>query len=110
MRADDRALVQCLRSLGRLEAVEPLFDVLNALRTQSPVVRQGHAELVPLRAKMRLDRGDPAAARELLDPLAGPHAPPLVRNLLGICACLRLEFPRAVRHFQAALPRPTTMS
>lgn len=102
--ADDKTILQCLRSLGRLESIAPLVDSLQAFRAQSPPVKHAHAELVPLRARDRLDRGDPVAARELLEPLAGPNAPPVVQNLLGICAALRSEFPRAVRRFQAALP------
>lgn len=101
---DDRAVVSSLRSIGRLDSVGPMFDRLVAIRGQSPVVKQALAELVPLRAKDLLDRGDPAAARALLDRHAGPYAPALVRNLLGICACLYQDFPRAVRNFQNALP------
>jgi tetratricopeptide (TPR) repeat protein len=102
--ADDRAMVRCLRSLARLDVVEPLFDAFQALRGQSPPVREAQAELVPLRGKARIDRGDPDAARELVDAHTGPHARPLLRNLLGVCASLRSDFSRAVRHFQAALP------
>ncbi|HEY1376015.1 MAG TPA: tetratricopeptide repeat protein, partial [Gemmataceae bacterium] len=102
---DDRAVVQCLRSLGRLEAIEQLFDALATVRGQSPVVRQAAAELLPLRGKDRLDRGDPAAARELLEGPAGSHPPVLVRNLLGVAASLQQDFGRAVRQFQAALPK-----
>jgi tetratricopeptide (TPR) repeat protein len=100
---DDKALVQCLRGIGRLEAVEPLFDALQAARPRSPAVRQAQAELLPLRAKLRIDRGDAAAARKILKAHPGPR-PPLVHNLLGVCACLRQDFDGAVRHFQAALP------
>jgi hypothetical protein len=58
-----------------------------------------------LRAKDRIDRGDPAAARELLEPHAGAPGPALVRNLLGVSSSFRQDFARAVRHFQAALPK-----
>jgi tetratricopeptide (TPR) repeat protein len=101
---DDLAVINCLRSLGRLESVEPLFTALRAIRGQSPSVKTAESELLPLRAKAQLDRGDAVAAREILEPHADPKAPALVRNLLGISASYYQDFPRAVRHFQAALP------
>jgi tetratricopeptide (TPR) repeat protein len=101
---DDRALIDCLRSLGRIESVAPLFDVLSATRGQSPDVKKAAAELLPLRAKARIDRGGAAAARELLEAHVGPYMPALLRNLLGVVACFHQDFQRAVPHFQAALP------
>jgi tetratricopeptide (TPR) repeat protein len=101
---DDRQVVECLRSLGRLDTVEALFAGLHAIRGQSSVVKQALAELVPLQVKSRIDRGDPAAVRGVLEAHSSPHASALVRNLLGVCASLRHDFPRAVRLFQAALP------
>jgi Flp pilus assembly protein TadD len=101
---DDLAIVKFLRSLGRLETIEPLFATLRSIRGQSTTVKLAEAELLPLRANDRLDRGDAAAAREILEPHGDPKAPPLVRNLLGLAASYFQDFARAVRHFQAALP------
>jgi tetratricopeptide (TPR) repeat protein len=101
---DDRAVIQCLRSLGRLESAAPLFDALQQMRGQSQAVRQAEVEIALLRAMDRIDRGDPATARELLEKHSGQNSVPLARNLLGICCCLYQDFGRGVRHFQAALP------
>jgi tetratricopeptide (TPR) repeat protein len=101
---DVRAAIDCLRSLGRLESAAPLFANLQRMRSQSQAVQEADAELTPLRAMDRIERGDPAGARELLEKHAGQNPPALVRNLLGICACLYQDFGRGVRHFQAALP------
>jgi Flp pilus assembly protein TadD len=109
---DDYAIAQTLRSLGRLESAAQLFDAWKMARPQSPVVQQVEAELVPLRAKDLLDRGEPTAARSLLEPqakAAGTESnyrpgPALVRNLLGICATLFQDFAKALPHFRAALP------
>jgi tetratricopeptide (TPR) repeat protein len=101
---DDRQIIECLRSLGRLDSVEPLFAGLYAIRGQSAVVKQALVELIPLKAKARIDRGNPAAAEEVLKGNTGSYVSALIRNLLGLCASLRADFPRGVRHFQAALP------
>jgi tetratricopeptide (TPR) repeat protein len=109
---DDKAMGQTLRSLGRLESAAQLFDAWKAARPQSTVVRQVEMELVPLRAKDMLDRGEYTAARALLEPLAkdvhseskSRSGPALVRNLLGICATMFQDFAKAVSHFRAALP------
>jgi tetratricopeptide (TPR) repeat protein len=108
----DQAMAQTLRSLGRLESAAHLFDAWKAAHPQSSVVRQIENELVPLRAKGLLDRGEAAEARALLEPLGkevpaeskSRGGPALVRNLLGICACMFQDFAKAVAHFRAALP------
>jgi Flp pilus assembly protein TadD len=76
---------------------------LIAARPLSPVVQALRFELVPLRAKDRIDRGDAPAALRLLAPEA-EQGPRLVRHLIGLAACLRQDFARAVRHWAAALP------
>jgi Flp pilus assembly protein TadD len=101
---DDKAVVQCLRTIGRTESVGPLFEALAAARPLSPVVKDAQTELVPLLAKDRIDRGDAEGARQLLEPQLGSKSATLVHNLLGICACLRQDFTTAVRHFRLALP------
>jgi tetratricopeptide (TPR) repeat protein len=102
---DDRDVIQALRSIGRLESAVPLFETLKAIRGQSPIVRPAEPELLLLRVKDQVDRGDPAAARELLEPKPGGSGSAVARNLLGVCAALFQDFARAVRHFQAALPQ-----
>ncbi len=101
---DDRAIIEFLRSIGRLESAAPLLDTLFASRGQSSDVKKTAAELLPLKAKALIDRGSPVQARALLEEHLGPYTPALVRNLLGLCACLHQEYQPAVRHFQAALP------
>jgi Flp pilus assembly protein TadD len=101
---DDQAMLDGLRSLGRVESVEALFTAWQAIREQSRAVKQAEVELLPLRAKDRLDRGEAAVARELLERYPGSHPPFLIRNLLGLSACYFQDCQRAVRHFQAALP------
>jgi tetratricopeptide (TPR) repeat protein len=101
--SDDDALVQFLRALGRLDAVEPLADALSQIRRQSAAVRRLQAELAPLRAKQMLDRGDAAGVLRKFGPLAA-DAPPVLRNLLGVAAALRQDFAGALRHFHAARP------
>jgi tetratricopeptide (TPR) repeat protein len=100
---DDRRVVQFLRVIGRFDVVEALADRLIAARPLSPVVQALRFELVPLRAKDRIDRGDAPAALRLLAPEA-EQGPRLVRHLIGLAACLRQDFARAVRHWAAALP------
>jgi tetratricopeptide (TPR) repeat protein len=101
--SDDDALIQLFHTLGRLDTVEPLIEVLAQLRPQSAVVRQADAELAPVRARQMLDRGDAAGVLRRFGPLA-QDAPPAMRNLLGVAAALRQDFAGAVRHFKAALP------
>jgi tetratricopeptide (TPR) repeat protein len=100
---DDRNVVQFLHDLGRFDVVENLADRLIAARPRSPVVQALRFELIPLRAKDRIDRGDAPEALRLLAPEA-EEGPRLVRHLLGLAACLRQDFGRAVRHWAAALP------
>lgn len=100
---DDRRVVQFLHLIGRFDVVEILADRLIAARARSPVAQALRFELVPLRAKDRIDRGDTPEALRLLAPEAD-QGPRLVRHLLGLAACLRQDFGRAVRHWAAALP------
>jgi tetratricopeptide (TPR) repeat protein len=100
---DDRRVVQFLHGIGRFDVVETLADRLIAARPRSPIVQALRFELVPLRAKDRIDRGDAPEALRLLTPEA-EQGPRLVRHLLGLAACLRQDFARAVRHWAAALP------
>jgi len=100
---DDRRVVQFLHAIGRFDVVEALADRLIAARPRSPVVQALRFELVPLRAKDRIDRGDAPEALRLLTPEA-EQGPRLVKHLLGLATCLRQDFARAVRHWAAALP------
>ena len=82
-----------------------LFAVLSAARPLSPNVKDAQAELMPLLAKDRIDRGEAEAGRKMLEAHLGPKSATLMHNLLGICACLRqVDFKGAARHFQSALP------
>jgi tetratricopeptide (TPR) repeat protein len=109
---DDRSIVDFLHSIGRLESVVPLLTALKRFRGPNPAVKQAEAELAPLRAKVHLDRGEPAAVREVLEPhllaatpdVGHTNAQVLVRNLLGLCACFHQDFAKAVKHLRAALP------
>jgi tetratricopeptide (TPR) repeat protein len=100
---DDAAVLDLLRKVGRLDAIEPLFDAWSKLRPQSPAVRVALTELQPLRAKQLLDRGDAAGLLRQFGPLA-QGAPRALRNLLGVAAALRQDFTGAGRHFHAAAP------
>jgi Flp pilus assembly protein TadD len=79
--------------------------VLYAARKQSPDIKKAAAEMLPLKAKGLLDRGEAAAAREMLEGQVGPYTPATLRNLLGIAACYYQDYQRAVPHFQSALPQ-----
>src|SRR5207253_10124652 len=83
--------------------VEVLAERWIAARPRSAVMQALRSELMPLRAKDRIDRGDAPKALRLLAPEA-EQGPRLVRHLIGLAACLRQDFGRAVRHWAAALP------
>jgi tetratricopeptide (TPR) repeat protein len=99
---DDKSLWEHLKSIGRLEAVESIFDAWSKRRPDSPAVQKAHAELLPLRVKRLLDQGDAIAILRRFGP-AAQSGSPILRNLLGIAAALRQDFAGAARHFQAAL-------
>lgn len=100
---DDQAMVDLFRGLARLDVVELLAERLAVVRPLSPVIQALRDELLPLRAKDRIDRGDASEAIALLDAEVD-HGSPLVHHLFGLATCLRQDFSRAARHFAAALP------
>jgi tetratricopeptide (TPR) repeat protein len=101
--ADDESLKHFLRRIGRLDAVNALFEQWAKIRPESELVRKVESELAPLLAKQMLDRGDPSGVLRRFGPDAAKGAA-VLRNLLGVAAALRQDFASAVRHFRSALP------
>lgn len=101
---DDAAMIQLLKSIGRLESMQPLFASLAHIRSQSEAVRKAQAEMAQLVAVSRLNFGDAAGVRAILEAHSELHRNSAARNLLGVAVALLQEFNAAVRHFQAALP------
>lgn len=101
---NDGAMIQLIRSIGRLESIGPLFASLARIRGQSEIVRKAQAEMAQLVAISRLNFGDAAGARAILEAHSDLHRNSAARNLLGVAVALLQELNGAVRHFQAALP------
>jgi predicted Zn-dependent protease len=91
---DDRwsrvALAECLRRLVRLDDAE---KALKALSPDDP-------EVLVVRARLALDRGDDRAAAEVL--AKGPPDHPDLARLRGKFALSHHDYEAAVRHFRAA--------
>ena len=106
--ADEQRLLALLTSLGQLDVSHSLLSVLAAARSQSPAVQEAFAEVVLVKAKSLMDKGDwPQAERELT-PLARVRGLPkghqtVLYNLLGVCACLNQDLNAGVRHLAYAV-------
>jgi tetratricopeptide (TPR) repeat protein len=106
--ADEQRLLKIIRSLGRLDTVHRLLEVLVGARPRSAAVRDAHVEAVLVKAKDLFDRCAWFDAELLLRPLAGEKTTTsrahqlAVHNLLGCCCCLTQDFTGAISSFRAA--------
>jgi Flp pilus assembly protein TadD len=106
--ADEERLLSLLSGLGQLDVSHALLKVLAAARPQSPAVQEAFAEVVLVKAKALMDRGDWLQAERELTPLTRvrgltkPHQTVLF-NLLGVCCCLSQDFDSGVRHLTQAV-------
>lgn len=118
--ADERRLLDVIRSLGQLDTALMLLKTLKdagPLRTatsrarpnnSSAEVREAYFEAVLVKAKELIDRCAWTDADLLLRPLSkekiGNRATQLVLlNLLGCCACMTQDFDSAIKHFFNAI-------
>lgn len=105
---DEARLLGLVRSLGTLDVSQSLLQTLVAARPESDAVVEAHAEVVLVRAKGLMDRGEWLSAERLLLPLTRQKGLPrghqaLLLNLLGICCCLNQDFDEGARHLSQAV-------
>jgi tetratricopeptide (TPR) repeat protein len=106
--ADEDRLLSLLWGLGQLDVSHAMLKAFAAARPQSLRVQEAFAEVVLVRAKSLMDRGDWLQAERELAPLARvkglakAHQTALF-NLLGVCACLNQDFPGGVRSLAQAV-------
>ncbi len=105
---DEDRLLLLLWGLGQLDVSHSLLKALAAVRPQSLRVQEAFAEVVLVRAKSLMDRGDWLQAERELTPLARVKGlakahQTVLFNLLGVCACLNQDFPGGVRYLGQAV-------
>lgn len=106
--AEEARLLGLLRSLGGLDVSLSLLKTLAAARPESAEVLQSYAEVVLVKSKGHLDRGEWLEAERLLTPLVRFKGLPrghqtLILNLLGISCSLNQDFEGGVRHLSQAV-------
>jgi tetratricopeptide (TPR) repeat protein len=106
--ADEERLLSLLSGLGQLDVSHALLKVLAAARPQSPAVQEAFAEVVLVKARSLMDRGDWLQAERELGPLGRVKGLPkahqtVVLNLLGVCCCLNQDFNNGVRYLTQAV-------
>ncbi|HEX5273046.1 MAG TPA: hypothetical protein VFW33_21260, partial [Gemmataceae bacterium] len=106
--ADEDRLLLLLWGLGQLDVSHSLLKALAAARPQSLRVQEAFAEVVLVRAKSLMDRGDWLQAERELTPLARVKGlakahQTVLFNLLGVCACLNQDFAGGVRYLTQAV-------
>jgi Flp pilus assembly protein TadD len=106
--ADEERLLALLSSLGQLDVSHSLLKALAAARPQSPAVQEAFAELVIVKTKALMDRGDWLQAERELAPLVRSKGLPrahqtVLFNLLGVCCCLNQDFTNGVRYLSQAV-------
>ncbi len=105
--ADEQRLLKIIRSLGQLETVHRLVQVLFDARPRSAAVREVHVETVLVKAQQLMNQCAWNEAELMLRPLAEESASSrnnqlAIHNLLGCCCCLTQDFTGAVSSFRAA--------
>jgi tetratricopeptide (TPR) repeat protein len=105
--AEEQRLLQLLRSLGQLDTAHNLLKVLATTRPNSAPLQEVYIEVVMVKARALLDRGQWGEAERLLTPLANQRGvsrstQAALLNLLGCCACLNQEHEDGLRHFNSA--------
>jgi Flp pilus assembly protein TadD len=111
--ADEERLLSLLTGLGQLDVSHALLKVLAAARPQSPAVQEAFAEVVLVKAKAFMDRGDWLQAERELSPLARVKGltkshQTVLFNLLGVCFCLNQDFNGGVRYLTQAVKLSNT--
>jgi Flp pilus assembly protein TadD len=105
---DEQRLLQLLRSLGQLDVTLGLLKTLAAARSQSPAVQEAYAEVVLVKAKALVDRGEWLQAERELFPLTRFRGltkahQTVLYNLLGCICLLNQDFQSAARHLTQAI-------
>ncbi len=112
--ADDEArLLGLTRGLGDLDVSQALLKALAAARPDSPPVLEAYAEVILVKAKGLMDRGEWLDAERLLTPLTRFKGLPrahqtLLLELLGVCCCLNQDFDGGISHFGQAVKLSVT--
>jgi Flp pilus assembly protein TadD len=106
--ADEGRLLALLSSLGQLDVSHSLLSALATARAQSPAVQEAFAEVVLVRAKAFMEKGDWLQAERELNPLTRVKGltkahQTVLFNLLGVCCCLNQDFVGGVRHLSQAV-------
>ena len=106
--ADEKRLLEVVRSLGQLETTHALLRVLSESRPRSASVREAYVESALVKAKDSLDRCQWTEVELLLRPLSrerGFSKPNQIAllNLLGCCVCQTQDYESAAAYFQKAL-------
>jgi tetratricopeptide (TPR) repeat protein len=99
---EERRLLESLLNVGKLEAVVPLLCQFAAARPQSREAREAQTLGMLRLGKQSFDRGDWISAERWLAPLAKARPSAVVRNLLGLNACLTQDFAGGILHLQEA--------
>ncbi len=106
--ADEKRLLEVIRSLGQLDTTHSLLQVLSESRPRSAAVREAYIESALVKAKDLLDRCQWTEVELLLKPMArerGFSKPNQIAllNLLGCCVCQTQDYDSAAAYFQKAL-------
>jgi tetratricopeptide (TPR) repeat protein len=111
--ADEERLLALLWGLGQLDVSHALLKALAAARPQSLPVQEAFAEVVLVKAKALMDKGDWLQAERELAPLTRVRGltkahQTVLYNLLGVCACLNQDFGGSVRYLTQAIKLSNT--
>ena len=106
--ADEKRLLDVVRSLGQLDTTFTLLRVLAEARPRSALVREAYVESALVKAKDLLDRCQWTEVELLLRPMSrerGFSKPNQIAllNLLGCCVCQTQDYESAAAYFQKAL-------
>ena len=106
--ADEERLLVLISGLGQLDVSHALLKALAAARPQSLAVQEAFAEVMLVKAKALLDRGDWLQAERDLAPLTRIKGltkshQTILYNLLGLCACLNQDIAGGVRYLTQAV-------
>ena len=106
--ADEERLLVLISGLGQLDVSHALLKALAAARPQSLAVQEAFAEVMLVKAKSLMDRGDWLQAERDLAPLTRVKGltkahQTVLYNLLGLCACLNQDIAGGVRYLTQAV-------
>jgi tetratricopeptide (TPR) repeat protein len=105
---DERSLVELARSLGRLEVVLEMLQVLAVARPTSVQAQEAYVEAVLVKARQLVERCEWNQAERLLEPFAREHGISKTNqiallNLLGCCSCLNQDSDSASDYFREVI-------